>query len=84
LKGQLEPDGLPAIMQIGQDGTAGFRTMTRMHTLKVYVDHDDLCEQSENSFGRPECGPVYRRTDAAGKEYSYVNSGKVFHFVTAD
>lgn len=84
LKGQLEPDGQPAIMQIGQDGTAGFRTMTRMLTLRVYVDHDVLCEQSENSFGRPECGPVYRRSDATGKAYSYVNSGKVFHFVIAN
>ena len=71
-------------MQVAQDGTAGFRTMTRMLTLRVYVDHDVLCEQSENSFGRPECGPVYRRRDAAGKGYSYVNSGKVFHFVTAN
>ena len=67
LKGQLEPDGLPAIMQIGQDGTAGFRTMTRMLTERVYVDRDLLCEQSENMFGRPDCGPVYRRSDAAGK-----------------
>jgi len=57
--------------------------MTRMLTLRVYVDHDVLCEQSENSFGRPECGPVYRRSDVPG-EYSYVNSGKVFHFVTVN
>ena len=34
LKGQLEPGGQPAILQIGQDGTAGFRTMTRMLTEK--------------------------------------------------
>jgi TolB-like protein/class 3 adenylate cyclase len=81
LKGQLEPDGLPAIMQIGQDGTAGFRTRTRMLTGRVYVDRDVLCEQSENMFGRPDCGPVYRRSDAAGNGYSYVNAGKVFHFV---
>jgi TolB-like protein/tetratricopeptide (TPR) repeat protein len=80
LQGQLEPDGQPAILQIGRDGKAGFRTMTRMLTLRVYVDQDILCEQSENSLGRPECGPVYRRRDAVGKGYSYVNSGKVFHF----
>jgi adenylate cyclase len=82
LKGQLEPDGQPAIMQIGQDGTAGFRTMTRMLTERVYVDRDFLCEQSENLFGRPVCGPVYRRTDAAEGGYSYVNATMVFHFVT--
>jgi TolB-like protein/class 3 adenylate cyclase len=76
LKGQLEPNGLPAIMQIGEDGTAGFRTRTRMLTGRVYVNRDFLCEQSENMFGRPDCGPVYRRSDG----YSYVNSGKVFHF----
>ncbi|RVB77447.1 MULTISPECIES: tetratricopeptide repeat protein [unclassified Mesorhizobium] len=84
LQGQLEPDRQPAIMQVAQDGTAGFRTMTRMLTLRVYVDHDVLCEQSENSFGRPECGPVYKRSDVPGEEYSYVNSGKVFHFVTVN
>ena len=84
LKGQLEPDRAPAIMQIGQNGTAGFRTMTRMVTFRVYVDDDVLCEQSENSFGRPECGPVYRRRDTAGEGYSYVNSGKVFYFVTVN
>ncbi len=84
LKGQLEPDGQPAIMQIGQDGTAGFRTMTRMLTERVYVDRDFLCEQSENLFGRPVCGPVYRRTDAAERGYSYVNATMVFYFVTVD
>ena len=84
LQGQLEPDGQPAIMQIGRDGKAGFRTMTRMLTETVYVDRDLLCEQSENMFGRPDCGPVYRRSDAAGKGYSYVNSSKVFHFVTVN
>ena len=35
-------------------------------------------------FGRPDCGPVYKRSDAAGEGYSYVNSGKVFHFVTVN
>src|SRR6185436_10285698 len=84
LKGQLEPDGAPAIMQIGQDGTAGFRTMTRMFTFRVYIDHDILCEQSENSFGRPDCGPVYRRSNANGEGYSYVNTFTVFHFVTVN
>ncbi|MER8830073.1 tetratricopeptide repeat protein [Mesorhizobium sp. M0938] len=84
LKGNLEPDGFPAIMQIEQDGTAVFRTMTRMITVRVYVDRDLLCEQSENMFGRPICGPVYRRRDAAGNGYSYVNVGMVFHFVTVN
>jgi hypothetical protein len=84
LKGQLEPDGLPAIMQIEQDGTAVFRTMTRMLTERVYVDRDLLCEQSENMLGRPVCGPVYRRRDAASKAYSYVNAGMVFHFVAVN
>ncbi len=84
LKGNLEPDGLPAIMQIEQDGTAVFRTMTRMITVRVFVDRDLLCEQSENLFGRPICGPVYRRRDAAGNGYSYINVGMVFHFVTVN
>ena len=40
-----------------------------MLTETVYVDGDLLCEQSENMFGRPDCGPVYRRNGAAGKGY---------------
>ena len=67
-------------MQVGQDGKAGFRSTTRLLTETVYVDRDLLCEQSENMFGRPDCGPVYKRSDAAGKGYTYVNSSKVFHF----
>jgi hypothetical protein len=82
-QGQLEPGGQPAILQIAKDGSAGFRSMTRMYTAKLHVDHDFLCEQSENMFGRPDCGPVYSRGDGTGKSYTYINSGKVFHF-TAD
>ena len=84
LEGQLEPGGQPAILQIDQDGRAGFRSKTRMYTEMVYVDRDLLCEQSENMFGRPDCGPVFRRTDATGKSYSYVNSGKVLNFAVDD
>jgi adenylate cyclase len=80
LQGELEPDRQPAILQIAPDGKAGFRTMTRMLTETVYVDGDLLCEQSENIFGRPDCGPVYKRSDAAREGYTFVNSSKVFHF----
>ena len=81
LQGQLEPGRRPGILQIGQDGNAGFRSTTRMYTETVYVDHDLLCEQSENMLGRPDCGPVYKRTAAAGEAgYVYVNSGKLFSF----
>jgi adenylate cyclase len=84
LQGQLEPGGQPAILQIGQDGDAGFRSLTRMYTAKLYVDQDRLCEQSENMFGRPDCGPVYRRNDETGNGYTYLNSGKVFRFAVID
>ena len=80
LQGQLEPGLEPAFLQIGSDGKAAFRSTTRLLTESVYVDGDLLCEQSENMFGRPDCGPVYRRSDDAGKGYSFVNSSKVFHF----
>jgi tetratricopeptide (TPR) repeat protein len=80
LQGQLEPGRQPAIMQIGSDGNAAFRSPTRLVTETVYVDRDLLCEQSENMFGRPDCGPVYRGADAASGSYSFVNSSKVFHF----
>jgi TolB-like protein/class 3 adenylate cyclase/Flp pilus assembly protein TadD len=80
LQGQIEPGLQPAFLQIGSDGKAAFRTTTRLVTETVYVDGDLLCEQSENLFGRPDCGPIYRRNDAAGKGYSYANTSKVFHF----
>jgi adenylate cyclase len=80
LQGELEPDGQPALIQIGQNGKAGFRSRTRLLTETVFIDRDLLCEQSENMFGRPDCGPVYRRSDA-DKRYTFVNSSKVFHFV---
>jgi len=80
LQGQIEPALRPAFLQIGSDGKAAFRTTTRLVTETVYVDGDLLCEQSENLFGRPDCGSVYRRNDAAGTGYSYVNTSKVFHF----
>ena len=50
---------------------AAFRSTTRMVTETVYVDGDLLCEQSENMFGRPDCGPVYKRGDDAGNGYTY-------------
>ncbi|MGO6842055.1 tetratricopeptide repeat protein [Rhizobium ruizarguesonis] len=83
-QGQLEPGGQPAILQIAEDGSAGFRSMTRMYTARLYVDQDVLCEQSENMFGRPDCGPVYIRGDESDKFYTYTNSGKVFHFTVAE
>ena len=80
LQGQIEPGLQPAFLQIGSDGKAAFRSTTRLVTETVYVDGDLLCEQSENLFGRPDCGPVYRRKDATVAGYSYANSSKVFHF----
>jgi len=80
LQGQLEPALQPAFLQIGSDGKAAFRSTTRLVTETVYVDRDLLCELSENMFGRPDCGPVYKRRDDAGTGYSFVNSSKVFHF----
>jgi len=32
-------------------------------------------------FGRPDCGPVYKRRDDGSGGYSFVNSSKVFHFM---
>ena len=59
-----------------------------MFTETVFVDGDQLCEQSENMFGRPDCGPVYKLSNAADSgaagAYTFVNSGKVFHFTPAD
>jgi hypothetical protein len=80
LQGRVEP-GLPAMMQVGRDGTAAFRTSKQFFTEKVFVDGDDLCEQSESLFGRADCGPVYKRDRGADElSFAYVNSGKVFYF----
>jgi TolB-like protein/class 3 adenylate cyclase/thioredoxin-like negative regulator of GroEL len=80
LQGRLEPSSQPAILQIGEDGQAAFRSRTRLVTETVYVERNLLCERSENMFGRPDCGPVYRTDNA----YTYVNSSKVFHFEVID
>ena len=83
LQGRVEP-GSPALMQIGQDGKAAFRTSRHIFTESVFVNRDDLCEKSENIFGRVDCGPVYKRGTASDEpSYVYVNSGKVFYFSPA-
>jgi adenylate cyclase len=80
LQGQIEP-GYPAIMQIDQNGNAAFRSVTQLLTGTVHIDRDFLCERSENMFGRPDCGPVYKQTDSTGKlSYAYANASKVFYF----
>jgi adenylate cyclase len=81
LQGKTEPRNGPAIMQIDADGRAAFRSATQMITEHVFIDGDSMCEQSESLFGRADCGPVYRRANAADAfAYIYVNSSKVFHF----
>ncbi len=80
LQGRIEP-GLPALMQIGQDGKTAFRTSRQFIIETVFVNRDDLCEKSEGVFGRADCGPVYKWGSAAGQpSYAYVNSGKVYYF----
>jgi hypothetical protein len=80
LQGQIEP-GSPAIMQIDKVGNAAFRSVRQLLTGTVFIDGDLLCERSENMFGRPDCGPVYRHTDSNGKQsYAYANSRNVFYF----
>jgi hypothetical protein len=80
LQGQIEP-GEPAIMQIDRNGNAAFRSVRQLLTGTVYIDGDLLCERSENVFGRPDCGPVYKHTKTArNTSYAYVNSSKLFYF----
>ncbi len=80
LEGRIEP-GLPAMMYIGKDGKTAFRSAKQFVTETVFVDGDQLCEQSENMFGRDICGPVYKQADVAGEpSYAFVNSSKVFYF----
>ena len=84
LRGKTEPSESPALMQVQLDGKAAFRSASQMMTEKVSVKGDLLCEQSENAFGRPDCGPVYRHPNPADEtSYAYVNSTKVFYFSPA-
>jgi adenylate cyclase len=80
LQGHIEP-GFPTMMQIGLDGRTAYRSSRQFLTETVILDRDQLCEKSENLFGRPDCGPVYRHGSVAGEpSYAYVNSSKVFYF----
>jgi adenylate cyclase len=84
LRGNTEPLGSPALMQIGLDGKEAFRSATQMTTGMMLIRADSLCEQSENAFGRSDCGPVYRLARSAdGTSFAYVNSSKVFYFSPA-
>jgi TolB-like protein/class 3 adenylate cyclase/Flp pilus assembly protein TadD len=81
-QGHLEGGG-PAVEQIQSDGRLAFRTTTYIATGTAFVEGNMLCEQFEGlSFGRPVCGPVYRRTEHSDNDlaYTYVNGTKVFHF----
>ena len=81
LRGKTEPSGSPALMQIGLDGNAAFRSARQLMTETVSINGDMLCEQSENAFGQADCGPVYRRATSPDETiYAYVNSTKVFYF----
>jgi adenylate cyclase len=80
LQGRIEP-GFPTMMQIGEDGRTAYRSSRQFLTETVIVDRDELCEKSENMFGRPDCGPVYKHGSVSGEpSYAYVNSSKVFFF----
>ncbi|UTY46775.1 adenylate/guanylate cyclase domain-containing protein [Sinorhizobium fredii] len=82
LKGKTKPSGSPALMQIGRDGKAVYRSATQMTIETVFIRGDTLCEQSEEIFfGRADCGPVYKRKSSPGEAaFAYVNSRKVFYF----
>jgi adenylate cyclase len=70
------PDRLSKLRELNSPGSA--RQFT---TETVFVDRDQLCEKSENLFGRADCGPVYKQRSIAGEPgYAYVNSSKVFYF----
>jgi TolB-like protein len=81
LRGKTGPSGSPALMQVGLDGKAAFRSGTQLMTETVFAEGDMLCEQSENAFGRADCGPVYRRPNSPDETtYAYVNATRLFYF----
>ena len=82
LQGFIDPGERHAMMQVATDGAAAFRSTTSYNSGTLFVDHDLLCAQSENGFGRPDCGPVLASTD--NLPFVYVNSSVVFHFAPID
>ena len=82
LQGFIDPGERQAMMQVGADGKAAFRSTASFNTATLFVDRDLLCAQSENGFGRRDCGPVLRSADML--PFVYVNSSFVFHFAPID
>ena len=82
LQGFIDPGERQAMMQVGADGKAAFRSTASFNTATLFVDRDLLCAQSENGFGRRDCGPVLRSAEKV--PFVYVNSSFVFHFAPID
>ena len=64
------------------DGAMQFRSQVLSFSAKTYVDADLLCVQSENGFGRADCGPVLKNAD--DHPFVFVNSAMVFYFTPVD
>lgn len=82
LQGFIDPGERQAMMQVGADGKAAFRSTDSFVTARLFVDHDLLCTQSENAFGNPDCGPVLR--DVGKFPFVYPTSAAIFHFRQVD
>ena len=88
LNGFIDPGERTATMFIGADRRILFFTgvygqprsqdVAFQAKLLIDVDEDLLCLQSENGFGRRDCGQVFKSAD----EYPFVfaNTALVFHF----
>ena len=88
LTGFIDPGKRVANMFVGADRRILFftgiygqpRTRDVAFQARLFVDVADdlLCLQSENGFGRPDCGKVFKSADEY--PFVYVNSALVFHF----
>ena len=88
LTGFIDPGKRVANMFVGADRRILFftgiygqpRTKDVAFQARLFVDVADdlLCLQSENGFGRPDCGKVFKSADEY--PFVYVNSALVFHF----
>ena len=88
LKGFIDPGKRTASMFIGADrrilfftgiyGQPRSKDVAFQARLFIDIEEDLLCLQSENGFGRRDCGPVFK----SGDEYPFVfaNSSVIFHF----
>jgi adenylate cyclase len=81
-------NGVPFLVQVGEDGTTAYRSPTSLRTGMLSLRDNRLCDQSDDFLlGRDNCGYLYHDPKSLGGnkyEYVYVNAFSLMHFSVAD